>query len=305
MSSVGVESKYKIVPHLGHKRLHHIELENKVITDFLESVSDINVQRIEYVPFMRFHLSKKLIDLLGVEFQNEIRGLLNDRKTGGFTIGLQGQTSESDDYVKFSTAVSHLIGMPNFDSMSGKYYARFSVEHSDSSDTFLRKAYTTVKLHTDGSFLSEATDWLLMMKFEERNAIGGESRFLHLDDWNEIDEFLEHPLVSHQFKFSYADRKSKNVDEEVNHVILYKRNNLPCIRYNHQAMHPTNIYQAEYLKQIQDSIENTNGTISVKLSVGDLVMLNNHFWLHGREPFEVNSGLHRELLRQRGVFSES
>ena len=33
--------------------------------------------------------------------------------------------------VKLSTAVSHLIGIPNHDSMSGKYYARFFVKHED------------------------------------------------------------------------------------------------------------------------------------------------------------------------------
>ena len=44
--------------------------------------------------------------------------------------------------VKLSTAIAHLIGIPNHDSMAGKYYARFIVKHEDKSDSYLRKAYT-------------------------------------------------------------------------------------------------------------------------------------------------------------------
>ncbi len=40
--------------------------------------------------------------------------------------------------VKLSTATTHLIGVPNHDSMSGKYYARFFVKHEDDSDSYLR-----------------------------------------------------------------------------------------------------------------------------------------------------------------------
>ena len=50
--------------------------------------------------------------------------------------------------VKLSTAVTHLIGVPNHDSMSGKYYARFFVKHEDDSDSYLRKAYINMDLHT-------------------------------------------------------------------------------------------------------------------------------------------------------------
>jgi len=60
--------------------------------------------------------------------------------------------------VKLSTAVSHLIGIPNRDSMSGKYYARFFVKDKDDSDSYLRKAYTNMDLHTDGTYVKEKTD---------------------------------------------------------------------------------------------------------------------------------------------------
>lgn len=50
------------------------------------------------------------------------------------------------------------------------------------------------------------------------------------------------------------------------------------------------------------SLENSPSTHALKLPVGDLVILNNTFWLHGRAAFEQNPQLHRELMRQRGVF---
>jgi protein CsiD len=45
--------------------------------------------------------------------------------------------------------------------MAGKYYARFHVKHEDSSDSYLRKAYRNMDLHTDGTYVKEVTDWLI------------------------------------------------------------------------------------------------------------------------------------------------
>ena len=50
-------------------------------------------------------------------------------------------------------------------------------------------------------------------------------------------------------------------------------------------------------------LEAAAGTVAVPLPVGDLIVLNNTFWLHGRAAFERDPLLHRELLRQRGYFS--
>jgi protein CsiD len=154
-------------------------------------------------------------------------------------------------------------------------------------------------------FVNEATDWLIMMKFAEQNAIGGESRFLHLDDWEDLSMFSCHPLASHLFRYSYADRGSKNVKDVVYNTTFYHQNNAPCIRYNHQCTHPQNIEEALYLKQIQISMENSPAVLPVTLPIGQLVMLNNHFWLHGREAFEKHPGLYRELMRQRGSFAKN
>ena len=80
--------------------------------------------------------------------------------------------------IKLSTAISHLIGNPNHDSMAGKYYARFDVKHEDNSDSYLRKAYINMDLHTDGTYVKEKTDWLLMSKLDEKKKENNRNEFV-------------------------------------------------------------------------------------------------------------------------------
>ena len=74
-----------------------------------------------------------------------------------------------DFNILLSTAVSHLIGLPNLDSMSGKFYARFSVKNEDNSDSYLRQAHRRMELHNDGTYVKEKTDWVIMQKILELN----------------------------------------------------------------------------------------------------------------------------------------
>ena len=55
---------------------------------------------------------------------------------------------------------------------------------------------------------------------------------------------------------------------------------------------------------LSESMENSSGTRTVSLPVGERVVLNNCFYLHGRVPFERHEHLHRELMRQRGTFAQ-
>lgn len=289
----------KANPH--HHRLYHVEFDSAKLQTFFNETTDINTQNLEYVPHMRFMLAKKLKTLFGPGLQDVLRAILLDRNSGGFTVGVQGLTNHDQDYVKFGTAVSHLIGPGNFDSMSGTYYARFLVKDTDNSDSYLRQAYRLFTLHTDGTFVDEATDWLLMMKFDEKNAVGGESRLLHLDDWSELDRFAKDPLGS--YEFTYKSPPSKNVAQMVKRRTFFKQNDKYCISFIDQFVQPETIEQGEYLHDLSASMENSPGTAAIPLPVGDLVMLNNLFWLHGRAPFEKNVNLHRELMRQRGMFA--
>ncbi|HSW16691.1 MAG TPA: carbon starvation induced protein CsiD, partial [Ramlibacter sp.] len=213
------DAGFQLAAHPDHPRLVRVTVDDAALRGFLDDVRHIDVQNLQYVPFMRFHLAQALVIRLGGALTRKLVALTRDRKHGGFTMGLQGVSNDADDFVKFGTAVAHLMGPSSHDSMSGTYYARFVVKHTDSSDSYLRQAYRLFTMHTDGTFVTEPTDWLLMMKFAEANAVGGESRFLHLDDWESRDQFANHPLGSKPFL--YKSPGSKNVDERVERPVFF------------------------------------------------------------------------------------
>ncbi|WP_096203207.1 glutarate dioxygenase GlaH [Bacillus sp. FJAT-45350] len=295
---------YEVNVHPQTGRLYHIKISKEAIMDFLEAVKQENysVNHLEYTPYARYIVASYLLDQVGEEFGELLRNIVYDRESGGFTLGLEGVTENTDEYVIFATAISYLLGTPNHDSMSGKYYARFTVKDTDSSDSYLRQAYRLFTLHTDGTFVDEPTDWLLMMKMVEHNAVGGESRLLHLDDWKELNKYVDHPLANH--KFRYKAPQSKNVDQEIERLTFFNHNNKPGICFIDQFVYPESIEQAKYLQDLSYSMENDKNVVELELPTGDLVVINNIFWLHGRAAFQKNPNLNRELLRQRGRFNQ-
>ena len=295
-------ASYEISAHPEHPRLLKLRLNPDALAAFLADVQSIDVQNLEYVPFIRFHLASRLMAHLGEDFGQTLVRIIKDRKHGGFVLGLEGVSQDSDDFVKFGTAIGHILGPANHDSMSNKYYARFLVKHTDASDSYLRQAYRLFTMHTDGTFVTEATDWLLMMKFSEENAVGGESRFLHLDDWSELNRFVQDPLGAKPLL--YKAPGSKNVSERVERPVFFHGEFGLSISFIDQFVQPANGAEAAYLQALSESMEASPGTRTVSLPAGDLVVLNNYFYVHGRAPFERNEQLHRELMRQRGTFAQ-
>jgi glutarate dioxygenase len=293
---------FAIAGHPHHQRLRHVTVDPEALDTFFSAVNSIDVQNLEYVPFMRFMLANALERAVGVGFAAALRQLVENRATGGFTLGVQGLTRDSADFVRFGTAVGHLLGAANHDAMSGTFYARFLVKDTDGSDSYLRQAYRLFTMHTDGTFVDEATEWLLMMKFAEENAVGGESRFLHIDDWQERDIFLDDPLSTRPFL--YKAPGSKNIDATVERPVFFQSQFGLAISFIDQFAQPRSREEARYLHDLSASMEASPATREVPLPVGDLVVLNNYFWLHGRAAFEKNPALHRELMRQRGTFAK-
>ena len=294
---------FKIQANNQSSRIIDIKIKNETIEKLIFPFKKFDLTAIEYKPFTRFTIARSLDDLS----QNKLGILLNkiirDRKLGCFIIGpeKQNQNINDDFLVKLSTAVSYLIGNPNHDSMAGKYYARFHVKHVDKSDSYLRKAYTNMDLHTDGTYVNEVTDWLLMTKIEEKNAKGGETAMLHLDDWEYCDELFNDPVSRENFMWSSP--KSKNIDYKVEHPIFSEdENGKAKISYIDQFPEPNNMNQGIFLQKLSDCLEESKNKVITKLPVGSAIVANNYFWLHGRRPFKENKDLSRELLRIRGSF---
>ncbi len=294
---------FEISKHEKSKRIYKVKIEEQIIDKLIFPFHKFDVTALEYKPFTRFTLAKSLDDLTSNKFSNLINSILKERETGCFIIETNPENKKIDDIflVKFSTAVTHLIGIPNHDSMAGKYYARFHVKHEDHSDSYLRKAYINMDLHTDGTYVKEVTDWLLMTKLEEKNAEGGETTLLHLDDWEHCEDFSKDPIGRQNF--IWASPKSKNVDYKVEHPVFTEdEKGRPQISYIDQFPEPNNMDQGNFLQKLSDALEESNNKVITKLPVGSIIVANNYFWLHGRKAFKQNKNLSRELLRIRGSF---
>ena len=288
------------------KRIINIEISDEILNKLIFPFNKFDLTALEYKPFTRFTIAKSLDDLSNNKLSKLLNKIIRDRETGCFIIKPNKLISKIDEIflVKLSTAVAHLIGTPNHDAMAGKYYARFHVKHQDKSDSYLRKAYINMDLHTDGTYVKETTDWLLMTKIEEKNVKGGETAMLHLDDWEHCEDLFNNPIGKEDF--IWGSPKSKNIDYKVEHPVFSNDNNgKPQISYIDQFPEPKNMKQGIFLQKLSDSLEESKNKIIIKLPEGSIIAANNYFWLHGRRPFEENKDLSRELLRIRGHFSKN
>jgi len=294
---------FTISNHSKTKRVQVINIKHQDLDRLIFPFKKHTITSLEYKPFSRFSLAKSLDEVFESKLGIELQKILNDRNTGTVIIEpeINNKKFDKDFLVKLSTGLAYLVGTPNFDSMSGKYYARFYVKHEDSSDSYLRKAYTNLDLHTDGTYVKEKTDWLIMTKMEEQNVSGGESVILHLDDWEHLDE-LSRDTVG-QENFTWGSPKSKNIEYKVEHPVFSKdKNGKTIISYIDQFPEPKNMKQGLFLQKLSDSLEESKNKIIAPLPVGSTIFSNNYFWLHGRKPFHEHTGLSRELLRIRGTF---
>ena len=292
-----------ISEHNNSKRIINIEIEDEIIEKLIFPFNKFDLTALELKPFTRFTIAKSLDDLTDNKLSRLLNEILRDRSTGCFIIGPKNITSKINDnfLVKLSTAIAHLIGVPNHDSMAGKYYARFVVKHEDKSDSYLRKAYRNMDLHTDGTYVNEITDWLLMSKIDEQNVQGGETAMLHLDDWEHCEDMFNDPIGKQNF--IWGSPKSKNVEYKIEHPVFFTdKEGKPVISYIDQFPEPRSLQQGLFLNKLSESLENSKKQIIFKLAPGYSIFSNNYFLLHGRKAFQSSPNLYRELLRQRGTF---
>ena len=217
-----------IKKHDESNRIIKISLENDIIDKLIFPFNKFDLTALELKPFTRFTLAKSLDDLTNNKLSELMNSIIRDRSTGCFIIGPKNITAKINDtfLVKLSTAIAHLIGVPNHDAMAGKYYARFHVKHEDSSDSYLRKAYRNMDLHTDGTYVKDVTDWLIMTKIDEQNVEGGETAMLHLDDWEHCDDLYNDPVGRQNFV--WGSPKSKNIDYKVEHPVFSSDEKIGC-----------------------------------------------------------------------------
>ena len=292
-----------ITEHQKSKRIVNIQINDEILDKLIFPFNKFDITALEYKPFTRFTIAKSLDDLTANKLSKLLNSIVRDRDTGCFVIRPKNISPKINDnfLVKLSTAIAHLIGIPNHDAMAGKYYARFFIKHEDKSDSYLRKAYTNMDLHTDGTYVKEDTDWLLMTKIKEKNVAGGETVMLHLDDWEHCEDLFNDPIGKQNFIWSSP--KSKNIKYKVEHPVFLKdEKGRPEISYIDQFPEPKNMEQGIFLQNLSDGLEESKNKVITELPPGASIIANNYFWLHGRKAFKENKDLSRELLRIRGRF---
>ena len=293
----------EVITHVSSKRIRQINIKEEDLDKLIFPFNKRNITSLEYKPFTRFTLAKSVDDIFSGKLSKTLFETLKDRNTGAVIIkpDIKNSKFDKDFLVKLSTALAHLVGLPNFDSMTGKYYARFYVKHLDTSDSYLRKAYTSMDLHTDGTYVKEKTDWLILTKMEEVHAQGGESVLLHLDDWEHCKELYSNPVGKQDFV--WGSPASKNINYKVEHPVFSEdENGKPIISYIDQFPEPKNMEQGLFLQKLSDTLEESKKKVIFPSPVGSTIFLNNCFWLHGRNAFKKDVNLSRELLRIRGTF---
>ncbi len=304
MNGSQVISGFTVKPFVNSPRLQVVTLNADVLQQFAEQSEPWPLQALEYKPFLRFAIADLLDQLTDNTLGLLLNSVMRDRQTGAFLLNYAGQaeaqTTELD--IKLSTAVSHLIGVPNHDAMYGKFYARFTVKNTDDSDSYLRQAHRRMELHNDGTYVDERTDFVLMQKLAEANMQGGESLLLHVDDWQELNRFYHHPLAKQDILWGAP--RSKNVSTKVEHPVFFEEDaqGKPHMLFIDQFAEPQNMAQGRYLYEMGESLEADPNYVSVPLPVGSMLVVQNHCWLHGRDRFVAHPELSRELLRQRGHF---
>ena len=305
MSKVVVDTKtFKVEASKHSKRLLEVTFSKKVVKDFLSKVEEYPVQSLEYKSFLRFRVAEILNNLCNGELQGFLQRALTNREQGALLVNPEGidNVAQGDVMVKIATAFVHLVGRSNFDDMTGKFYARWAVVNTDNSDSYLRQPQKPLELHNDGTYVNQTTDYVLMYKIDEQNMKGGDSQLLHLDEWEDLDKYYNHHLAKRIMRWSAPP--SKNVKEDSFHPVFETDcDGKPVMLYIDQFAQPKDFEEGTYLANMGDSLENSKNKLSFPVPVGQFLLINNLFWLHGRDKFERHEKLRRELMRQRGYFS--
>ena len=301
----------KSIELIQEKRVVSARIDEACTQKFLEQVRSIARVKVDSIPYYRFYFAKLLDDICNNELIKLINETLHDYQTGCLFIDFFDEKNYSnvsqEDIIKLATAIAPCLG-PYIVLPSGKYYDLLVSDYETREEELLPSS-EDLKLHTDGMTMDNPTDWLMLTKLQERNAKGGESHFLHLEDWEDFNDLYPDPMNQKQYLFGLygvderKDRSRKTSDlTPAKSRLLIQDKDRRQIKFIDQYIFAETIEEGCFVKKIQDSLDNSKHTIECRLKPGSTFILNNTFWLHGRKKFQANDALYREVMRQRGCF---
>ena len=106
---------FEISKHEESKKIVNIKIEDEIIDKLIFPFNKFDITTLEYKPFTRFTIAKSLDDITNNELSIFLNLIIKDRNTGCLIIQPKKIGNKINDtfLVKLSTAISHLIGIPN------------------------------------------------------------------------------------------------------------------------------------------------------------------------------------------------
>jgi CsiD. len=293
---------------MSQGRIKHYEFSPQQVSKFLQRGASTTVNDLHFVPYKRYLLAGYLLDELGEDVVADFTSCLQDYATGCALLDF-GAALSKEDSIKVATAVSHLVAEPAIQGPGGSYYGITRIVDDDNPTFKLLYPYADFSLHSDGVFADNPVDWLMMMKLRECNVVGGRSRLLHMADWDDYEHFhndpdnqvVRHGLLEKDGRYDVF-RRFSSLEPSLS-PILYKQAGRRQVKFVDQYVIPNTIAQARFIASFQAALETSRQVTEIALAPGSMIILNNHFWMHGRSAFERHPHLEREQLRQYGVFS--
>lgn len=292
-----------------NKRIKSSELPMNKLNGFIEMVSQKNIDTVLSIPSRHYELADTLESLLGKEFILETISIIKGRENGAAIIKLPPLLNK--EYVKvFSLALSYLMGQPRLDAG----YSPLAEFKSYPNHEFLNLDLNRrLPLHNDGTYYDGNTDWLLLaLTNTDSKTNTSLVSLLHLDDWIKETELKEEKLFFHQFFFQGPDvnsekKKILGLRDDVNSLIRPIFYHHPSFglasRVAHQWIHPKNREEARFINKTLDSLNSHQKHHSFELRKNEIYIINNHFWLHGRETEQAFKTTKRETIRAFGEFT--
>ncbi len=284
----------------GQSTILRFEINEDEWNKFLLATDNIHRVTLEKRPYIRFICAEVLRNILGLDKIHNLITKLKSYEYGGFLVSYPKHLSNLSNDLKIATAFAFCLGAPQIDELTKKYYAEIDLTPKTKGDSFLSEPFHDLRLHTDGTFYQDSSEWVMLSKITQNDLIGGELSLHHIQDISNIQKIATSAIALSNFKFQASE--SKKVMESVCQPIFFKKNNHLAIRFSDQFCHPENFEQAKFIHDLSDNLEQSKKKIITDFPTGQLLILNNSFWLHGRLKIVDNEKFNRKLLRMRGIF---
>jgi protein CsiD len=259
--------------------------------------------------------ARRILAFVSPGFPERVRAVLSDRARGGIVVHLPFE--RPDDIVFAAGLIAQSIGaiLPETRRTCGgdmvpEPYVRIGLRAAGDL-TGRRRHFADPSLpwplHTDRTLHEDVGDFLLVGKTVERSGRGGRIRLLHLDDFSRREEFVSHPLA--QVSLEWKGDPLLAPLHERPRLLRLSGIMAPVFQQSHDGWRirftdnrfrrPISIEQGEYLRQLDAAlVEEADRISAFYLPVGGLYIVNNRFWLHGREGFQaVEQSFEREVVR--------